>query len=46
VHLDPQDTSPALKRLADALGKKVEESIWERFQLPRALTFEPLFWDL
>jgi TPP-dependent 2-oxoacid decarboxylase len=27
VHLDPQDTSPALKRLADALGKKVEESI-------------------
>jgi TPP-dependent 2-oxoacid decarboxylase len=27
VHLDPQDTSPALKRLADALGKKVGESI-------------------
>jgi TPP-dependent 2-oxoacid decarboxylase len=27
VHLDPQDTSPALKRLADALGKKVGELI-------------------
>jgi TPP-dependent 2-oxoacid decarboxylase len=27
VHLDPKDTSPALKRLADALGKKVGESI-------------------